>query len=150
MKWLNLPPVWLAGFMALAWGLAQIWAPLAGGPWERAALWAGRALIGGGLIWVIWAVIQFQRAKTTVIPHQQPSALVDGGPFRYSRNPIYLADLLILAGWSLTLGAPHTALLVVPFFVVLERLFIQPEEARLEAALGPAYTAYRTRVRRWL
>ena len=134
-RWLDMPPVWLIAFMALAW------ASSAGGAnptdaWDQALLWPGRALIALGLGLAIWAVVAFRRAKTTVIPKERPSALVETGPFRFSRNPIYLADLIILAGWCLTLGAPLAAVLVVPFWWVLERRFILGEEAVLEEDLG--------------
>ncbi|MEM7742191.1 MAG: isoprenylcysteine carboxylmethyltransferase family protein [Pseudomonadota bacterium] len=142
---LNYPPVWLAGFMVLTWDLAMAYAP-----WGEVALWLGRALIAAGLLLAIWSVVQFRKARTTVIPHQEPDALVQTGPYRLSRNPIYVADLAILAGWSLTLGTPLGLLLVIPFALVLERLFIRPEEARLAVALGTAYTEYRSRVRRWV
>ena len=85
-----------------------------------------------------------------MVPHETPTALVATGPFRFSRNPIYLADLLILAGWSLTLGAPFALLLLLPFAWVLKTRFILPEEARAATALGPDYADYRTRVRRWI
>lgn len=142
---LDYPPVWLALFMAIAWGWAQVQAPLG-----DAALWPGRVLIGLGLGLMIWAALAFRQARTTIIPHEDPSALVATGPFRFSRNPIYLADLMILAGWCLTLGAPLALVLVVPLGWILERRFIRPEEARLATHLGQSYIEYRTRVRRWI
>ena len=92
----------------------------------------------------------FRRARTTIIPHEAPSALVETGPFRFTRNPIYLADLLILVGWSVSLGAPLALILLVPFHAVLQRLFILPEEGRLNEYLGQPYSDYCARVRRWI
>ncbi len=145
MKFLNLPPVWLVGFMAAAWGLARLWAPLG-----DLLVWPGRGLVAAGIALIVWSALAFRRARTTVVPHQPPSALVEAGPYRFSRNPIYLADLVILAGAALILGAPLALILLVPFREVLRRLFIRPEEAVLERALGPAYLDYKARVRRWL
>jgi protein-S-isoprenylcysteine O-methyltransferase Ste14 len=145
MKFLNLPPVWLIGFMAAAWGLARLWAPLG-----DALVWPGRGLIAVGIVLIVWSGLAFRRARTTIVPHQPPSALVEAGPYGFSRNPIYLADLVILAGWTLGLGAPLGLILLVPFREVLLRLFILPEEAVLERDLGPAYLDYKARVRRWL
>jgi protein-S-isoprenylcysteine O-methyltransferase Ste14 len=145
MKFLNLPPVWLIGFMAAAWGLARLWAPLG-----DALVWPGRGLIAGGIVLIVWSGLAFRRARTTIVPHHPPSALVEAGPYGFSRNPIYLADLVILAGWTLGLGAPLGLILLVPFREVLLRLFILPEEAVLERDLGPAYLDYKARVRRWL
>lgn len=142
---LNYPPVWLAGFMALTWLIAPFYQP-----WGEGALWAGRAMIAAGLALAVWSVLQFRAARTTVVPHQDPSALVETGPYRFSRNPIYLADAIILAGWSCTQGTPLGLVLVLPFALVLERLFIRPEEARLAVGLGQPYTDYRDRVRRWI
>lgn len=142
---LNVPPLWLGLFVALAWGIAQVSAPLG----SRVA-WAGWGLVGLSAGLMVWAVLAFRRARTTIMPHEAPSALVETGPYRYSRNPIYLADLMILAGAALILGAPLALVLLVPFQQVLLRLFILPEEALLERQLGPAYRAYKGRVRRWI
>lgn len=142
---LDYPPVWLALFMGLAWGISLFHAPLGG-----MLVGTGAFLIAGGVALAIWAALAFRRARTTIVPHENPSALVDTGPYRFSRNPIYLADLLILGGWCLCLGAPVALVLLIPFQVVLTLRFIRPEEARLATHLGPAYAAYRARVRRWI
>lgn len=145
LKLINLPPVWLVVSMAAAWGLAQLWAPLA-----NLTEWTGRALIASGLMIMLWSGLAFLRARTTIIPHRTPKALVETGPFRLSRNPIYLADLIILAGWCLSLGAPHGLILMVPLYLALQNLFVLPEEARLTQHLGAPYVAYQARVRRWI
>lgn len=142
---LNLPPVWLALFIALAWAIAQVSAPLGG----RLA-WAGWALVALAVALILRAALAFRRAGTTIVPHEAPSALLESGPYRWSRNPIYLADLMILAGAALILGAPLALLLLVPLREVLLRLFILPEEAMLERELGQPYRDYKARVRRWL
>lgn len=145
LRHLDYPPVWLLAFMALAWRLAEIWAPTG-----EALLWPGRVLIGLGLAVMVWAAWEMHRARTTIIPHRRPDALVSSGPFAWSRNPIYLADLAILAGWCLSLGAPHLAVLAWPLALVLEARFIRPEEGRLREGFGPAFEAYAGRVRRWI
>lgn len=145
---LDLPPVWLALFLVLAWGIAQAHAPL-GDRLAEAGWAAGWALVALALGIVGWAALAFRRAGTTIMPHEAPSALVEGGPYRWSRNPIYLADLMILAGAALILGAPLALVLLLPFRQVLLRRFILPEEARLEQALGEVYRTYKARVRRW-
>jgi protein-S-isoprenylcysteine O-methyltransferase Ste14 len=145
MKLLNMPPVWLIGFMAAAWGLARLWAPLG-----DMLLWPGLGLVAVGIALIVWSALAFRRARTTIVPRQPPSALVEAGPYRFSRNPIYLADLVTLAGAALILGAPLALILLVPFREVLLRLFILPEEAVLERDLGPAYLDYKARVPRGL
>ena len=144
LQTLNSPPVWLVGFIAAAWGLARLWAPLGDG-----LVWPGWTLVAAGIALAVWSAAAFRRARTTIVPHQPPSALVETGPYRFSRNPIYLADLVILAGAALILGAPHALILLVPFREVLLRLFIRPEEAVLARDLGQPYLAYKARVRRW-
>ena len=106
-------------------------------------IFAGGALaIGGSRL--------FERVGTTIKPFEESSVLVIEGPFRYSRNPMYLGLLLILGGVALLLGTV-TPLVVIPVFAVLiQRRFIRAEEAALEHKFGREYTRYRVRVRRWL
>jgi len=139
------PPVWLVAFMAGAWALGELWAP-----WGDAILWPGRALIGLGVALAVWSALAFRRARTTIVPGEEPSALVESGPYRVSRNPIYVADLLILAGFALAEGTPPGLLLVVPFAWVLHHRFVLKEEAILAAHLGRPYRDYCARVRRWI
>lgn len=137
------PPVWLAGAVALAWGQAQVWS-LPGLPV------AGAVLVAAGVVLLAVAVVQFARAGTTVVPHAAPSALVTGGVYGVSRNPIYLADVLILTGLCVRWGAWPSLVLVPVFMAVITARFIRPEEARLRAAFGPAFDEWAARVRRWL
>lgn len=143
MKFWDFPPVWLIGFLGLAWLL----------PWP--AGWTGWTLPGTVLFWlgivlIVLAALEFLRAKTTIVPRQAPKALIDGGVFRFSRNPIYLADVLILAGCALGWGSVIGLILVPVLIWVLRVRFIEGEEARLEAEFGDAYRAYKARTRRWI
>ncbi|MEO0360849.1 MAG: isoprenylcysteine carboxylmethyltransferase family protein [Pseudomonadota bacterium] len=145
MKWIDLPPVWLIGAMALMWALAGA-APWPGAP----AIWVGRAIILAAIALMVWTAISFRRRRTTIVPHMEPDALVTDGPMRFSRNPIYAADVAILIGWGVSLGAALPFLIVPAFAVVIQRRFILAEEARLEAAFGAAFRDYKTRVGRWI
>lgn len=145
LRHLDYPPVWLALFVALAWFMGHVWAPL--GDW---GVWPGRLLIAGGVGLAVWSALTFRRARTTIVPGAEPSALVETGPYRRSRNPIYLADLAILAGFCLVFGTVAALLLLIPFWRVLETRFIEPEERVLAEHLGEGYEAYRARVPRWL
>lgn len=138
-----MPPVWLLACLFLAWVLPFRFAP--GG---LAIL--GCLLIALGAVLMVLAVVEFRRARTTIIPREAPQALISGGIYRFSRNPIYLADALFLAGASLYWGSIPGLFLVPVFVLVIERRFIHGEEAVLRGAYGAAYEDYARRVRRWL
>lgn len=149
MKWLDIPPVWLLLFIVLAWlqskhltyGLefGSGWADLLGG-----------ILIGGGLLLIVLALSEFRRHATTVVPHGTPERLIQSGIFSRTRNPIYVGDALVLAGFILRFDAV-LALPLVPVFVwVIERRFILPEEDRLRRLFRMDYARYERKVRRWV
>jgi len=149
MKWIDMPPVWLIGALAIAWlqsryfdlglGFGGAWADLLGG-----------LLVGGGIVLMLLAMYEFRRFQTTVIPHETPSRLISSGVFKRSRNPIYLADVLILTGlifrWDAVLSLPLIPLLVW----VLETRFIVPEENRMRRKFRADFARYCQKTRRWL
>lgn len=143
----DLPPLWLFLFLVANWGLAWIWPGVASGPVLDGLSWG---LIGIGLALIVWAAVWFWRRKTTIEPHHDPQALIVEGPFRVSRNPIYLGLLVILLGAVIGRGQPLGLILVGLFFWVLDRRFAAPEEARLRAGFGAAAEAYFKATRRWL
>jgi protein-S-isoprenylcysteine O-methyltransferase Ste14 len=149
MKWLDVPPVWLAGAVALAWAQARyLPAGLSfGGAWADLL---GGVLVGGGLLLMALAFAEFRRWKTTLIPHHTPSALIQSGIFSRTRNPIYLGDALVLAGLILRFDAV-LALPLIPIFVwVIEKRFIVAEEDRMRREFRMDYARYEQKVRRWL
>ncbi len=147
MKWIDLPPIWLAACLVLAWGGTRVFGAL----WHGGLpLFLGLFLVAAGILLMVGAVLAFSKARTTVIPHQQPSTLVDHGILRHSRNPIYLGDVLVLLGMSLIWGSLIGLALVPLLAVILQRRFIIPEEARLAAAFPEAFAAYQSQTRRWL
>jgi protein-S-isoprenylcysteine O-methyltransferase Ste14 len=98
------------------------------------------------------ALFHFLRSRTTINPLKPDaaSALVTGGIYRLTRNPMYLGLAMLLAAWAIYLGN-LAALATVPLFILyMNRFQIAPEERVLEARFGAQYTAYRARVRRWL
>jgi protein-S-isoprenylcysteine O-methyltransferase Ste14 len=110
---------------------------------------AGTVLIVGGLFIFTAALLQFRRHRTTVMPRETPVAMIDSGIYRLSRNPIYLADALFLAGAALWWDA--ASLLLVPLFVmIITRRFILGEESGLRAVFGAAFDRYAAQTRRWL
>jgi protein-S-isoprenylcysteine O-methyltransferase Ste14 len=118
-----------------------------GGPW---ADFAGGLLVGGGIVLMLLAVAEMRRQRTTVVPHRDADALVTGGIFSRSRNPIYLGDALLLAGlilrWDAVLSLP-----LIPVFVwLIERRFVIPEENRLRRKFRADFARYEAKVRRWV
>lgn len=150
MKWIDLPPVWLAAFIALAWAQVQYFpAGLDFGRLWVVDLLAGM-LVGGGVLLMVLAFVEFRRHRTTVIPHNTPTALIQSGIYSRTRNPIYLGDVMILAGLILWFDAV-LALVLIPIFVwVIERRFIIPEENRMRRAFKAEFARYERKVRRWI
>ena len=123
-------------------------------PVARWLAWPWRALgalpIAVAVLVGFWGAVQFRRHDTTIIPFEQSTALIAEGPYRYSRNPLYLSMTLILVGLWILLGSLSPAV-VVPLFVWwISRRFIANEERHLEAQFGRTYLEYKTKVRRWL
>ncbi|WP_354001239.1 methyltransferase family protein [Tabrizicola flagellatus] len=142
---IDIPPSWLALHIAAAWAIARV-LPLSFGAAGRVL---GPALVGLGLLLMAAAVLQMALARTTVIPRRNPSALVTGGVFSVSRNPIYLADALILLGAILWLDAVLALPLVAVFVWLIQTRFIRDEEARLAAGFGPEFDRWAARTGRW-
>jgi protein-S-isoprenylcysteine O-methyltransferase Ste14 len=113
-------------------------------------VWAGYLLVLIGLGFAFVAVSQFIRAHTTLDPHGSVKEIVSNGPYRFSRNPIYLGFVCLLIGFPFIFRT-YWGLLLSPLFIVLmNALVIQNEEAYLEKKFGETYTSYKSRVRRWL
>ncbi len=153
MRWLEtrIPPPLV---MLLCGGIGYLASRLAAGlavPLPMPALLAG-ALLTLGVTLNLLPKLAFRRARTTVNP-LRPSAsstLVTHGVYRYTRNPMYLGQAIVLAGAMLYLQNPF-AWLAVPLFVLyITRLQIMPEERVLSARFPEAYALFRQRVRRWL
>lgn len=149
MKWIDIPPVWLAGSLVLAWwaGAADPFGLSFGGAWADLA---GGLLVGAGLLLMLLAVAEMRRRRTTVVPHREAEALVTSGIFRRTRNPIYLGDVLILAGLILRWDAVIALPLVPGLLWLLERRFVLPEEDRLRRRFRADFARYCARTRRWI
>ena len=112
--------------------------------------WLGIALVVAGLSLTLASARLFRRRKTAIKPFEQSSVLVVEGPYRVSRNPMYVGLSIVLAGIGLLLES-FAPLVVIPVFVgVIRTRFIAAEEQMLAQQFGDAYAEYRSRVRRWL
>jgi protein-S-isoprenylcysteine O-methyltransferase Ste14 len=143
-----LPPVYLLfavlAMLGLAFGFPMRHGFL--GPWR----WVGLAPIAIGLGLGLWVASLFSRHGTTIKPGEVSSSLLTAGPFRFSRNPIYLGMVFLLIGTAIALDS-LTPWFVIPVFVALIAVNVIPvEESMLAEAFGDQYASYRTRVRRWL
>ena len=105
-----------------------------------------------GLLLAACAVFKFRRAETTIDPTKpgDSSVLVTSGVFRFTRNPMYLALLLILIGWIVYLGNITGFLAALIFIVYISRFQIRPEERFLASRFGEAYSDYCNEVKRWV
>lgn len=143
----DLPPLWLVLFLVLNWLVTNV---IPGNEAAPVLVWTGWGLIALALAMIIWSAIWFWRKNTTIEPHHEPSRLIVEGPYRLSRNPIYLSLLIILLGSVIVRGQPVALFLVPIFFGILTRRFVMPEEAALKAAFGREAETYLARTRRWL
>jgi len=144
-----LPPAPYAAALLGGWWLdRQVHAlPLGGGAATHALGWL---LIGIGLALFIWTLWTFHRHHTTVNPYRGASELCMDGPFRFSRNPIYVGDWFIFAGVALLLETGWPLVFAPLIWAMLRYGVIRHEEAHLQAKFGDEYSAYKARVRRWL
>ena len=143
-----LPPVYLLIAMTLMLALHFLFpvARLIPSPWNA----LGVILLLLGIDLELTADGLLHKLGTTVNPDQEPSILVTTGVYAISRNPMYLGFVLLLAGIAAILGT-LTPFLILPVFTeVIDKMFVSLEESRLEQKFGPAFLAYRQKVRRWI
>ena len=143
------PPLIYAVAIVIGW-LLNRWYAL---PMVRGG---SRALEGGaifcGLVYLaifFAAAATFRRARTTLIPNRPANALVTSGPYRFTRNPMYVSLVVLYVGVTLALNSWWPLILLPLVILVVTRAVIEREERYLSAAF-PEYAAYRARVRRWL
>lgn len=122
------------------------------GPWQAAlqipAL--GSALIVIGVSFMMWARIHFMARKTTLFVGEHSSCLVCEGPFRFSRNPMYVGIVVFLSGIALWIGTLPMHMTVPFAFMFLNFFHIPREEQMLRELFGERYLSYSKKIRRWL
>ena len=144
------PPV-----VTLLMGGLMAWLAPSIPPWSGA--WALHQALGvawamSSAVLMLLAAWALHRHRTTINPMRPESAqhLVSTGVYARSRNPIYVADALLLLGWWLWLGVASAGLGLLGFVWWIDRVQIRSEEAALSVRFGDAYAAYCQRVRRWV
>ena len=110
----------------------------------------GWPLLGGGALLMGWFFVTMRRANTPIDPREPVSSLVTSGPFRYTRNPTYLAFAVIYVGIASVANALWAILLLPATLFVIRRGVIEREERYLERKFGEEYLRYKARMRRWI
>lgn len=142
------PPLFPVVFILLGVLLERFW-PLAI-PEGPLVYWSGRGLALAGLAVVISVGIRFRRAATDIRPHKPTSAMVSDGPFRFSRNPIYVSFVVLQLALALILNS-YWIMITIPLTMAGLYLYvIRREEAYLSRKFGPEYDDFKAGVRRWL
>jgi len=103
-----------------------------------------------GIVLNLLADQAFKKHDTTVKPFEESSTLVTEGVFRFTRSPMYMGMVLILFGIAMLLGSTTPFVVVVLLAALLDRMFISPEEQKLEDTFGERFRQYRRRVSRWI
>ncbi len=143
------PPVALALCVAAGWLADWLWpAPFLPPSLPRWVL--GGLLIAAALATELWAFVLFRRARTSILPMRPTSAILSTGPYRYSRNPIYLGMFFAVAGLAIALGSLWQFGALAALYLVLRWGVVAREEAYLTRKFGAAYLDYARRVRRWI
>lgn len=146
---IHFPPPFLYVALLLLGLLLEELVPLPRLPRTPSRLVAAALLTSGGglLVWSLWL---FLRARTSPLPMRPTTALVGSGPYRWTRNPMYLAMLLVYLGAALLFDVTWALVLSPALVALVNRLVIAREERYLEAKFGEEYRRYKARVGRWV
>lgn len=115
-----------------------------------AALGLGVALMATGALFIVTAIPTMVRGRGTLNTAAPSAALVASGPYRYSRNPMYLGLVLLYSGFACIFAVGWALPLLIPLVLYTHVGVIVPEERYLDRAFGNTYRSYKSRVRRWL
>lgn len=141
------PPVWALLFLLVGWGVgAALNLPVL----VQANAVAIVIAIAGFLI-ALWGRLTFASAGAEIRPASRVnSTLVTGGPFRFTRNPMYLGIVILMIGLSLLIGTVAVFIADAVFLLWANFVSIPYEEEKMERQFGDGYRAYKRRVRRWI
>jgi protein-S-isoprenylcysteine O-methyltransferase Ste14 len=113
-------------------------------------VWVGGAIFAAAFALFAWAIVTIRRAETQVETTKPTTTIVADGPYRFTRNPIYLGMLLSLVGLAVGFNTLWILIGIVPFYFVIRYGVIAREEAYLERKFGRTYLDFKSRVRRWV
>jgi len=144
------PPIWGLIYLALAVAASFAW------PWRHEIadlriLPFSAIFVAAGVFFMVWAVSLFRAAGTELNPTSESNkALVTSGPFRYTRNPMYLAVTLLALGIAFGVGSLPMFLVPLLIFATANWVHIPFEEAKMRRQFGASFDDYTAKVRRWI
>ena len=145
---LVLPPLLTVGTLLFGFAFHLVWPLRLGAPiWVRIG---GAFLVVCSVGLAVWGGKTMRRAGTNVNPYKPSLTVVTDGPFRFTRNPLYLGNVVFYLGLTGIVSSVWPLILLAPMVAVFDWGIIQREERYLESKFGEAYRAYKSRVRRWL
>ena len=143
------PPIAL--LIAFVAGLVLEWLrPLPFVPASIPRVWIGVLLFAAGFALALWAFVSFRKAGTNVQTSEPTTAIVERGPYGFSRNPIYSGMFLALTGLAVGFNSLWVLAMLVPFYLVIRYGVVAREETYLERKFGGVYLNYKAGVHRWL
>lgn len=143
------PPI--AWFAALVVGIAvDRLVPLRFVPGSVPGVWVGAAVFALGFALAVWAIATIREAGTRIETTRPTTAIVAHGPYRFTRNPVYVGFFLGLIGLAIAFDTLWLLATLVLFYLVIRYGVVAREEAYLERKFGDVYLGYKARVRRWL
>ena len=141
----------------IAWGLAIVAGLGAGWPYPLPFVppsiphvLVGSVVFALGFALAIWAIVTIRRAGTQIETYKPTTTIVANGPYRFTRNPVYLGMFLGQAGLAIGFNNLWMLAMLAPFYLVIRYGVVAREEAYLDRKFGPVYLSYKSRVRRWL
>jgi protein-S-isoprenylcysteine O-methyltransferase Ste14 len=144
----DLPPIWWAGTIAIIyagkWALPDLHFAV------PALTLVSRVIFFTALLVIAWSAVWFWRKRTPIEPHHTPKTLIIEGPYKLSRNPIYLALVMLTISSALGHGSVIGLACAVGLWLVLDRRFAAKEEALLKETFGAEADAYLSQTRRWV
>ena len=114
------------------------------------SLIAGSLFLTTGVLIIAFSFWEFAKARTSVRPDRGATALLLSGPYAYSRNPLYVAVMILIMGVGILVDSLLILAMLIPLFFLMSQTVISPEERYLESRFGQRYLDYKKTVRRWL
>lgn len=144
------PPLFVLAFVGGTWLNRAVPLPVAPRALAEVALIGGWLLVGIAGLLMASAAILFAMRRTTIVPHRRASTLIVVGPYRFTRNPMYVGLTVLCVGAAFVANTSWPLLLVLAPLWLLQTKTIPFEENTLDRAFGDDYREYCRRVRRWL